>query len=121
MDVLFRDALFCVHSVHKTRHFVLTIGTRGLYTPARHDLPIFLSPNGFCKAIKSSAISGLWVRERERVVFTWLNPTQFDCFVGESGVKPTLEGGVRGELLDGVGLTVFFNEGIRPAYIIGTL
>ena len=28
-------------------------------------------------------------------------------FVGESGVNPTLEGGGRGELLNGVGLTVF--------------
>ena len=60
-------------------------------------------------------------REKELCSPDFLNLTQFDCFVGESGVKPTLEGGVRGELLDGVGLTVFFNEGIRPAYIIGTL
>ena len=60
-------------------------------------------------------------REKELCSPDFLNLAQFDCFVGESGVNPTLEGGVRGELLDGVGLTVFFNESVRPAYTIGTL
>ena len=53
----------------------------------------------FCKAIKNSAILGLRVREREKELcspYDFLNPTQFDCFVGESGVNPTLEGGERG-------------------------
>ena len=59
-----------------------------------------------CEAIKTapSLVYGFGVEKELCSPYDFLNLRQF---VGESGVNPTLEGGGRGELLNGVGLTVF--------------